>query len=347
MQLDFVPEAESVLGCVEEYAVEVWLRNSSPPTPVAGYQVFLRFPAESFQLLRFEPLALDTSVYVAGPEPFGNGYAPCPDHDQDADPWDDGQGDDVAAVAATVLASATGEPSAAPFTDGEVLLGRFVFRPTGVAADSGEAVFSSNTEPCDRLLNQTTRVFGESGNSLPVSVGEAFGVDVLSGVAAKNLTCTQPQPGVVDLRWELPDIPVDDLEGWRVYRNGKLIATLPSNTAFRDEDLGDLKTITYEVIPLLRGGFEGCRTRCELFRRGDANSDGGVNITDAVTILGFLFRGTRVSCVDANDADDTGGVNVTDAIYLLNFLFLRGPSPEPPFPDLGTDPTPDDLGCSG
>jgi hypothetical protein len=81
------------------------------------------------------------------------------------------------------------------------------------------------------------------------------------------------------------------------------------------------------------------------FRRGDANADGTVDISDAQSILGFLFLGYQApSCRDAADADDNSRLEITDGIYLLSFLFLGGPAPPAPGPDsCGPDPTPDDL----
>ncbi len=81
------------------------------------------------------------------------------------------------------------------------------------------------------------------------------------------------------------------------------------------------------------------------FIRGDCNNDGGIDISDAVKILFFLFLGNTVDCQDACDADDLGSVTITDAIFVLQFLFLNGPSPLSPFPEQGRDPTPDTLTC--
>lgn len=84
------------------------------------------------------------------------------------------------------------------------------------------------------------------------------------------------------------------------------------------------------------------------FLRGDSNADGGVDISDAITSLNYLFRGgVFPSCVAALDANDDGGVDIADAIYLLGWLFRGGPAPPAPGPGAGctTDPTPDTLGC--
>lgn len=87
----------------------------------------------------------------------------------------------------------------------------------------------------------------------------------------------------------------------------------------------------------------------DLFRflRGDSNGDENLDLSDAVSILSALFLGTvTLDCEDAADADDDGTVIVTDAIYLLNHLFIGGPQPAPPYPEVGADPTEDDLRCT-
>ncbi len=98
-----------------------------------------------------------------------------------------------------------------------------------------------------------------------------------------------------------------------------------------------------EVYPA-RGGIQKPR-----FRRGDPNDDGGVNITDAIYILNYLFLGGEApGCLEAADANDDGGINITDGVYVLNFLFLGGPEPAPPGPNAcGQDPpgSPSQPGC--
>jgi hypothetical protein len=84
------------------------------------------------------------------------------------------------------------------------------------------------------------------------------------------------------------------------------------------------------------------------FRRADANADGKVDISDGVSILGYLFLGgSPPTCLDAADADDSGGLEITDAIYVLNHLFVGGPAPPAPYPDCGGDATEDGLECEG
>jgi uncharacterized repeat protein (TIGR01451 family) len=83
------------------------------------------------------------------------------------------------------------------------------------------------------------------------------------------------------------------------------------------------------------------------FRRGDSDSNGMVQITDAVRILNVLFLGIgTIVCDDAADADDNGAVNITDAVRILNFLFLGiGDIPAPGTQTCGFDLTQDEIAC--
>lgn len=91
-------------------------------------------------------------------------------------------------------------------------------------------------------------------------------------------------------------------------------------------------------------------TCSDQFKRGDANNDGQVNgLVDAIFLLnyGFVVGSPAPACFDAADANDDGNVNgLVDAIFMLNYGFVAGSSPPPPpFPDCGSDPTPDAIGC--
>ena len=45
------------------------------------------------------------------------------------------------------------------------------------------------------------------------------------------------------------------------------------------------------------------------------------------------------------DANDDGQPDVSDAVFLLRYLFSAGAPPPAPFPESGTDQTPDGLWC--
>jgi hypothetical protein len=120
-------------------------------------------------------------------------------------------------------------------------------------------------------------------------------------------------------------------------------------TSFRDCDLA---TITFDRWRLYPSCGEPPPAR---FVRGDVDSDGAVDLTDAVRILDHLFLGGPApECLDAADTDDDAELSLTDPIVVLSWLFLGGAPPAPPGPsagdypgaDCGTDPTPGDgLDC--
>jgi hypothetical protein len=91
--------------------------------------------------------------------------------------------------------------------------------------------------------------------------------------------------------------------------------------------------------------YEGPQSQ---FIRSDANGDSTVTLGDAIYILRYLFvpDAPRPSCLKTSDIDDDGMVGLSDATFLLRHLYVPGsPYPSAPFPDCGTDPTPDMLGC--
>ena len=80
------------------------------------------------------------------------------------------------------------------------------------------------------------------------------------------------------------------------------------------------------------------------FKRGDANSDGEVNIADAIAILAFLFAGGKApKCPDAADTNDDGSLNIADAVGTLSYLFAGTTMPDPGALNCGFDPTEDNL----
>jgi len=82
------------------------------------------------------------------------------------------------------------------------------------------------------------------------------------------------------------------------------------------------------------------------FVRGDSNDDAVINLSDAISVVGFLFQGSGpLSCTDSGDMNDDGNINLSDAIFLVSWLFIGGP-PLPQPLACGPDPTEDDLGCA-
>jgi hypothetical protein len=119
-----------------------------------------------------------------------------------------------------------------------------------------------------------------------------------------------------------------------------IIAVSVHNAGLGSSDLTFIPTLI--KIPG-EGGGPGPQE--DLFLRGDVDNNGFVNLTDAVSLLLYLFQqGNEPSCTDSTDIDDNGFVNLTDGVSLLNHLFRAGPAPQAPgFLECGVDPTPDDA----
>ncbi len=87
-------------------------------------------------------------------------------------------------------------------------------------------------------------------------------------------------------------------------------------------------------------GDPACGT---LFVRGDTNTDGMVDIADAINVFTLLFPpvGVPLQCADTADANDDGLLDIADAVTILSTLFPVGGTPPiaAPYPSCGLDPT--------
>jgi hypothetical protein len=100
------------------------------------------------------------------------------------------------------------------------------------------------------------------------------------------------------------------------------------------------------IVDVMENGVAGGGIVVPRFRRGDVNADAGVNIADAISILGHLFGGNPApACRDAADANDDGQLNIADAIAILGHLFGGTGPLSAPFGVCGEDPKLDALEC--
>ncbi len=99
------------------------------------------------------------------------------------------------------------------------------------------------------------------------------------------------------------------------------------------------------VLVLLSGGLRGGEEND--FMRGDANQDGFISISDALTINNSIFvGGARPKCLDSGDVDDNGKIDIEDTILLISHAFLDAPRFPEPYLVEGADPSPKEgLSC--
>jgi hypothetical protein len=110
-----------------------------------------------------------------------------------------------------------------------------------------------------------------------------------------------------------------------------------------DDNSIPLTDVDPAVITIVRSTF---------LRRGGANQDGFLDISDPICILSFLFDATGTACaeaipvcMDAADTNDDGQADISDGVHILSYLFLQGPSIPPPADTCGVDWTQDNLSC--
>jgi hypothetical protein len=61
---------------------------------------------------------------------------------------------------------------------------------------------------------------------------------------------------------------------------------------------------------------------------GDSNSDGSIDVADAVFLINHLNNsGPPPDPLELGDVNGDHEINIADVIYLINYLFIGGPSP--------------------
>lgn len=355
MGLDFsvLSSHDEVRACSTD-EIEITFSVRSPSTvEVAGFQAFLRYPALYFEPVRYAKKELQGFAAVNGPAPFGSGFSGC--DKPPADPWDDGSGEDVV----TVVASAFGEGGGTePVRAASALLGGFVFRlKSGVVPPAESVRFSLEFESCSATLLRGNLVVDTAGRAHDLRIAApSASVSILAARRVADFACAKAAEGsAVLLSWSLAEGP--GVEGVNLYRNGVAVRRFipPGPQTLRDES-APRSLLRYTAVAIVAGREEACREECSLdltgislpFTRGNGNGDDKVNLSDAVSLLGFLFLGQTeaIDCPDGADFDDSGTLELTDAIALLDFLFRGGTPPQPPYPGIGEDPTAGDpLGC--
>ncbi len=69
---------------------------------------------------------------------------------------------------------------------------------------------------------------------------------------------------------------------------------------------------------------------CSSYKRGDANNDGEVDVSDSIYVSMYLRGEVEIACQDSADANDDGKITADDAKYILDYLFEGGPKPPTP-----------------
>jgi len=190
---------------------------------------------------------------------------------------------------------------------------------------------------------------------------EVVGMVGLQRSPSARCTLSIPLPSPADVscaimgdRIRISWVARDTYDAVTVARGGQVIAIAAGDTlSVVDAPPPTVDPVSIEYVLVARKGERTsqpafCQTRfaSPRFIRGDTEGNGGVNIADAIRLLGHLFTAPVLGCVDSGDVDDNGALDLGDAIGILNYLFASGRPPAAPFPDPGIDLTSDTLTCA-
>ncbi len=192
----------------------------------------------------------------------------------------------------------------------------------------------------------TYEIIGSFGAQDSTPTACTIEVDIVPAV--KELLCQATTDRVGHLKWT-NRITYDAI---RVVRDGAQVASLPGDTTTFDEPLPAVGLYSYEVVAIMEGEASGpvsCTLEVieVLFRRGDSNSDGSIDIADPIFVLGYLFRDAAPpGCLEAANVNDDSALDIADVVYMLSYIFRSMSPPRPPFPACGVDPDPTtSIGC--
>ncbi len=208
------------------------------------------------------------------------------------------------------------------------------------AAEIKEAVLVVQYEP--QLAPRNPFVNPESG----FSVSDIIQDEGMLALTLKADPCCAASPSNTQSSWTL--------HAATLAFNSEKVQSCEVDLVTLEAEWNDYRTMVIDSgnsshFPVLEN--TRCRQAAEPFVRGDANTDGTIDIADIIATLSYLFSNGSAYCLDAHDVNDDGNIDIADAVAGLNFQFNQGDDPPPPFTDgiCGPDPTPDapfrELGC--
>ncbi len=152
-------------------------------------------------------------------------------------------------------------------------------------------------------------------------------------------TLCQPCDSYMGTGWNYdcdPNNPASCTD-WQMCLNGQLTANGTNIVHYFGEPLNPFgKDVALEDLYFLKNTAELSDgtlfyySDLELpdFTCGDANGDYGVNVSDAVYIINYVFvNGPAPDPMQAANVNCDSGVNVSDAVWIINYVFVGGPEP--------------------
>jgi agmatine deiminase len=105
---------------------------------------------------------------------------------------------------------------------------------------------------------------------------------------------------------------------WTTVSHDSLLGTVPA--------VSGMDSITVKVADAFTSTTK--TSTLQLFVCGDADGSGSVDISDAVSLIAYIFSGGPApNPLTAGDGDCSGSVDISDAVYLIAYIFSGGPAP--------------------
>jgi len=147
---------------------------------------------------------------------------------------------------------------------------------------------------------------------------------VIGELHTTNLTVTDPDMDIVTIT--MTNSPTDFAD-FTFTDNGDNTATL--NVTGTSEEVLQVFSVTYTATD--PGGLStdvNVEYLVAPFIRGDANSDGQLDMSDIMYILNYIFKdGPAPASMEAADADFNNVNDFLDALYLIQYFYKKGPPP--------------------
>jgi hypothetical protein len=213
-------------------------------------------------------------------------------------------------------------PANATFTGAQSYVKLFSFNPDFTQAGSYQVLFiaSDNILEDTAIMNITVQ---EAGNQAPIFDDSLplYQVAVIDQTLENHITASDPEMETLTITPSLAvnnGIFVDSGNGAASFVFTPTISQLDSiyNISYFAQDphgAADTLAIIYRVVAALRG---------------DANTDGILDMLDIMYLINYLYReGAPPMVEDAADANFDGTINLIDPTYMVDFLFRSGPPP--------------------
>lgn len=148
----------------------------------------------------------------------------------------------------------------------------YVFRPNGTIDTSGQinnAIFSESTGRTEFNLLSNPAPFLSDGSPGGINIinigtaGETITFSIGLNVNPPTDLITASNYGYIELNWSEPEtVDGADVEYYRIYRGGSMIADNVLSRTYNDEDVISGETYTYTITAYYTGGITGESTHC-------------------------------------------------------------------------------------